>query len=106
MILLSVDGRPDAQDLLVRKALSPLARVLSPLGRCQCCGLPWSVVASHVTDYTDDRGCFPLCELCWRMLPRADRLPFYRRLHDEWERSGDVEPELWSQIEAAVLEGR
>lgn len=56
------------------------------------------------------RGCFPLCKGCWVKLgtPEA-RLPYYRRLIDEWveqDRPQDESSELkWPAIRAAVMAG-
>ena len=78
-------------------------RIMSPgFGRCGACGLPWVVVSSHSTDYSDGRGMFPLCERCWRESEPEERLHHYRTLWEEWE---DDHPGYadWEQIENAVL---
>lgn len=90
-------------DLTVRRLLAEDACSLSPgLGTCMCCGLPWSVVEGHHTDYSPSEGCFPLCTLCWQMLTPDLRLPFYRHLiFDVWTDSEGK----WPAIERAVLAG-
>lgn len=92
-------------------------RLLHPSrGTCGRCRRPWACVAPHITHYTEARGCFPLCEACWRALDHPGaRLPYYRALWrhwlhtcppvfgrlDEWdERVGSI-----SKIEAAVWRG-
>ena len=69
----------------------------------------------HSTMYSDGSGCFPLCESCWQELgtPEA-RMPYYRELWESWldstpldsKHNGTPMPELWRQIESAVLKER
>jgi hypothetical protein len=56
--------------------------------------------------YSDERGCFPLCETCWQELgtPEA-RLPFYRKLWNEWVDEHGMDPAVWERIKAAVEAG-
>lgn len=71
---------------------------------CQKCRTPWDLVRHHDTSYSDSRGCFPLCEKCWSELTPECRLPYYKKLHDEWKRQGSEQP--WAEIERAVLAGK
>lgn len=69
-----------------RKLASPLLRSLKPgCGCCYRCKIPWAMIESHSTPYRKGSACFPLCELCWRVLSPKARVPFYRMLYDEWE---------------------
>ena len=46
-----------------------ISRLLFPShGYCGKCQTTWSLVKEHTTMYSDTRGCFPLCEKCWRSL--------------------------------------
>jgi hypothetical protein len=69
------------------------------------------VVESHSTDFTEARGCFPLCEYCWKSLTPEQRLPYYAQLHNIWltqslpNHLAEVKDE-WPLIEKAVLEGK
>ena len=95
--------------LAIRELFAPVARALSPgLGSCGRCGLPWSVVDGHSTDYTPNNGCFPLCERCWRNLGPTERLPYYRTLWEQWQDMGDndASEQKWNCIEAAVKDGK
>jgi len=75
------------------------------LGHCQRCLTNWAFVDNHATPYSPSRGCFPLCESCWRELEPAGRLPFYRQLWQSWE---DETPGYanWDDIEKSVLDGK
>ncbi len=100
--------RMERMRLAVRVALSGLARILSPgYSYCYCCKMPWRFAQPHVTHFTDDRGCFPLCEFCWRILrvPR-ERLAYYRALFDAWPCDKPKMPETWTQIRTAVYAGK
>lgn len=82
-----------------------MARVASPdYSYCGRCGMPWSRVEGHVTNYGEGRGCFPLCEGCWDLLgcPEA-RIEYYANLIRNWENLGPpVEPETRRAIQRAV----
>lgn len=82
-----------------------IGKVLAPgWGGCLRCRTPWRFVPHHTTWYTPNRGCFPLCEKCWKELayPRF-RMPFYRELFDSW---GSAHDQKWPQIETAVQDGK
>ncbi len=88
----------------LRVRLGPLMRELLPgYGTCYSCGWPWPLILSHTTYYAELRGCFPLCEQCWRKLTPQQRLPHYRALWESW---GDPGYASWDDIEAAVLAGK
>lgn len=100
---------PNPSDFQPNVRLGPLAQALDPSGGfCSRCGTPWSFVRHHSTQYTDSRGCFALCEFCWRECPREERVSYYRELFDLWVAQGAeiATPECWSLIEAAVLGGK
>jgi len=99
-----------------------LERLLLTTGRCYRCNRPWITKATknlgvkdgvhhsrqlkrdawwgllgvryHVTDVTDNKGMFPLCENCWRELRTAEaRRPYYMRLWHRWCNDGiDTDP--------------
>ena len=79
-------------------------RLIHPdYGWCGRCKMPWAGVESHCTNYTDVRGCFPLCEDCWNSLTIEERLPYYRLLWSSW--TVEHRPD-WELIEKAVEEGK
>lgn len=71
-------------------------------GRCARCRASWKFANGHDTPYSDNEGCFPLCEACWHDLATPDaRLPFYEHLIlDVWD-----EPAKWAAVERAVRAG-
>ena len=89
--------------LKVRLLFSKLAQLLYPgYSFCGRCKMPWSLVELHNTHYNNHQGCFPLCEDCWNDLSINDRLPYYEYLvFYEWGK-----PDLWKDIEQAVLNGK
>ena len=91
--------------LTLRRLYGRILRLLElrSYGHCQCCHTPWSIATNHTTSYTTTRGMFPLCEPCWRDLRTpARRLPYYRALWEEWERTVPNHA-CWEDIEQAVL---
>ena len=100
--------RTEKMQLAVRRVLSGTARLLNPdYSYCYHCMMPWSFASPHNTYYTDERGCFPLCEFCWRILrtPRK-RIVYYRRHFDMWACGQSGAAERWAQIRAAVFAGK
>lgn len=80
------------------------------LGWCYRCKTCWTFIPHHVTNYSPGCGCFPLCEPCWKELTIEDRLPYYRKLYEQWLRDDyrffdNHTPETWNQIEQAVRNG-
>ena len=87
--------------LITRRALAPLLRLFAPgYSACLRCRLPWLFVRPHSTMYSEDRGCFPLCEWCWSSLGTPQgRAPYYAELLASWACSGvDV-----SELDAALV---
>jgi hypothetical protein len=85
-----------------------ISQLLTPdYSWCHRCGTTWYFVRWHCTTYEPGRGCFPLCEKCWRGLKTPEaRVPYYRQLWDEWAATGTGKaPETWGEIERAVLNG-
>ena len=80
-----------------------VAEVTQPYMGCLRCGLLFPYVEHHTTDYTQGRGCLPLCQLCWQALSITERLPFYRQLWNTWERQ---DYRTWLDIAAAVRDGK
>jgi len=85
------------------------------LGACGRCQRKWGEGNyGHSTMYDEHRGCFPLCENCWRELATPDaRLPYYRQLIDLQARQEEIfdtergEAERhWTLLERAVMEGK
>lgn len=83
-------------------------------GTCYCCKWPWRLIEKHITYYEQNRGCFPLCQHCWKKLSEDQHpieavnnlLPFYNQLADDWRRGGNVDPYLHKKLENAVrIEG-
>lgn len=105
---------------MLRRWVGYVLRYFSPTyGWCGRCKWPWNVVKGHTTWFGRGRGCFPLCEGCWRGLTPEGRLPYYRGMWNCWRTGGrlvdgwDYAEELavapdeeWWQIQAAVLAGR
>lgn len=74
--------------------------------RCGRCHLPWWISGYHVTDFTETRGCFPLCNNCWYDLVPRQRLPYYRKLFEQWSLNFPESQETWELMKRAVEEGR
>lgn len=74
-------------------------------GTCRNCGDSWDHVPGHETQYNERYGCFTLCEECWKQLCPVARLPYYRKMYENWLTLGDVKPGTWEQIRSAVLAG-
>lgn len=52
------------------------------------------------------RACFPLCEVCWLTLKTPEaRMPYYRRLLDDWRKKEPDREELWPAISNSVAQG-
>lgn len=85
--------------------LGKITQRYSSYGFCFKCGTTWEYVQNHVTYIEDGSGCFPMCEKCWRDTSPKDRLPYYRRLYDEWASYDIPDNPLkpWSVYENAVL---
>ena len=93
--------------LLLRKIIAWLTRPFS-LGFSSCgrCKRTWNICQYHITDYSEESGCFPLCEDCWGELTTNERVPYYQDLitSRHWCNSPEkIESEL---IIKAVLEGK
>jgi len=92
-----------------------LYRAINPgYGYCGRCGIPWEGafrgaggVKYHVTRYTSDTGCFPLCEGCWELLGCAEaRIEYYVELVRYWDARGcTVEDDVKRDIYQAVANG-
>lgn len=67
---------------------------------CEKCERTWDKVSGHVTDFSEYRGIFPLCESCWRELKTPEaRLPYYSNVvFKSWR-----ETNTWPAVKAAVL---
>jgi hypothetical protein len=75
-----------------------ISQILAPrYGYCLKCKTTWKFVKHHTTMITSEHGMFPLCQKCWQETSVEDRLPFYRKLWDRWERSF-----TWEDVSAAV----
>ena len=92
-----------------RRFVAPIVRFFSPgYSWCKRCGLPWSVVTGHSTDYTESRACAPLCNFCWKELEPVDRLPFYEILIADWKANGPCngyDEKIFNSIRKAVIAG-
>ena len=96
------------QHISVTRLLGRISQILFPTyGHCSECGFTWNLVERHITSYSSRRGCFPLCEGCWRKLTIDERMRHYRALWCRWIAKGMPRPEAeWNLIEAAVREGK
>lgn len=99
-------------EYILRRIFSPILRLFAPgYSTCIRCKVPWKFTRQHTTNFTNKRGCFPLCEYCWKSLKYpAERLPFYWRFLLKSKQKGvyhgmDVSKE-WEQMEEAVLSGK
>lgn len=87
-----------------------LEQILHPgYSTCGRCERPWATVKPHDTPYGPNRGCFPLCEVCWTELAIPElRWPYYVRLWESWQGCGISEthgPEALEGMREAVFEG-
>jgi hypothetical protein len=108
-----VVGVPGDRIKLLGKGLriGRISKWLSPpgYGGCLCCQTTWYWVEEHITRYSPNDGCLPLCRKCWEQLPPAERLPYYRKLWDSWWRDKRDEKDMedvWVQLETAVMLGK
>lgn len=70
---------------------------------CGRCGSSWDRVNPHDTPYSEEGGCFSLCEICWSQLTPKTRLPYYKAL---WvSRDLGFNHPKWRGLERAVLNG-
>lgn len=91
----------------IRKIVGPFLRLLAPgYSWCSSCGWPWRFAEPHLTRYTEDSSCFPLCECCWKRLTIEQRIPHYWGLAREWDRwTPGSSSELGPLMEDAVQRG-
>ena len=80
-------------------------------GGCHRCGTVWALTTHHTTPVVEHEwGMFPLCEPCWAELTPAARIPFSRRLFEEWmavdRRDRRIPEYRWDDIARAVMEGK
>ena len=100
-------------NLFLRKMIGIICKVLLiglGYGSCKRCGRTWNICKDHCTPYTEDEfggGCFPLCEECWSELLPEERLPYYIRLMDEWQKGGSDKPgRIWETLRKNVIDGK
>ena len=95
-------------NLSEKKLLGKITQFIDPgHGFCGRCGITWSFVKGHTTNYDKGAGCFPLCESCWQELEPIDRVSYYEELIELWISQGsDVSNEKRSKIIKAVLDGK
>lgn len=90
-------------NIRIGRASKTLARaVANGYGCCYRCHTPWNLVDYHVTEFSDSRGCFPLCVKCFADLDPQQRLPFYRQLIKHWHRDDDGFDQEWDAVASAV----
>ena len=70
-------------------------------GRCYKCRKPWCEVDPHITNYSDGRGCFPLCIQCWGSILPEERIPYYEQLFEDWCK--DVRPPNKSELNQILV---
>jgi len=99
--------------LSIKKFIGKIARRYYPnYSYCYRCGRPWKICKAHSTMYSDNVGCFPLCESCWKSLSINNRIRYYFKLWRSWSENttedtynGTPWNVLWDQIHAAVKKG-
>ena len=57
-------------------------------GSCLRCGDKWNWKPLHITNYSSDRGCFPLCEPCWQAAGPDQIRRYYGEIVGLWRRGG------------------
>lgn len=93
--------------LWFRQVRGKILQFLAPhYSYCFRCYSPWKFTKEHSTMFTEDDGCFPLCEKCWSQLTPQERLPYYCQLWDSWRKFGYRDPNEWDLIKKAVLEDK
>ena len=94
--------------LFLRRCKGLILGLLIPgYSSCGRCLTPWKFTKEHTTKFTENRGCFPLCEKCWSELTPQERLPYYHDLLGEWERQGYPVTQIEKlAIIKAVLDGK
>lgn len=81
-----------------------ISKWLTPeYGACGACHTTWVFSVLHETMFTPCHGCFVLCEKCFDELTPTARLPYYRRLWEQWENTSEHD---WTRISNAVLAGK
>jgi len=89
--------------LVVRICVGILLHFAAPgYSSCGRCRVPWKYTEPHSTRYTLRSGMFPLDEWCWSRLTTQERLPYYRKLWESWEKETPGYAS-WADIESAVL---
>ncbi len=96
---------------IIRRLKSWISSITSSgYSGCQRCKTKWGGLFKakyHVTYYCENKGCFPLCQICWEELTPIQRLSYYKILISEWlEYNTVVEFDEILQIHKAVLEGK
>lgn len=101
-IVFGIMALPNLKKEVRAKIISNTANYIYPeYGSCYKCDLPWPMVQSHDTKYTETFWMFPLCEKCWRELNTPEnRMPYYRKLYNDW--GGESPEHKWEDIEKAV----
>lgn len=87
--------------------------IMAQTAGCLRCADRWrDGTEHHVTDFVDGRGCFPLCEPCWKSLVTPEkRWPYYVMMLGEWLAQMPESEATWFEttfpaIKRAVMEGR
>jgi hypothetical protein len=92
--------------LFIKKLIGIYSIIVYPsYGGCFRCLRQWKIVAPHHTMYSDSAGCFPLCGECWRELTPETRLPFYRKLYNQWASELNPCMPTFQDIKNAVMRG-
>lgn len=89
-----------------RLALAAIARRAAPgFSYCYRCTMPWKYTEAHITNYSNNRGCFPLCQQCWSEISIQHRIPYYEMLFARWEQDKPMEAGEKEAILNAVRSG-
>ena len=70
---------------IVKFLLSPFKHILGlGYGSCKCCGFHWNMVEGYSIQITEHRGCFAICEDCWRSKSDKEIIDAYNKAYDSW----------------------
>ena len=70
-------------------------------GACIICRLPWYVSTGHSIRYSENSGCFAVCETCWSGLGPRTCLPYYEKHLRKYHKPEEV-PEMIDFMEREV----
>jgi len=51
---------------------------------CKKCKTTWNLVEMKTIYFSDNEGCFALCEKCWNESDTEERIKYYKELVNNW----------------------